>query len=205
MAHASLRTAEAVTQSLAKQNETLTAIEVCVAENDVTWHRGRSEMRRTKHWYAALWHCLCCRNGAALANVASKSQRSPPLMPPPSQPTLTPASVLVHMVKPTDTLDAATVDVGPEMDALHRAALRDSAATAGAAFNEDEDSARADAALLMRMEPMLDEVRGVVAELHERATSWNGLLASHVDRLDTLNTKVDKTCTKNTKTGLRRS
>ncbi|CBZ25329.1 hypothetical protein, unknown function [Leishmania mexicana MHOM/GT/2001/U1103] len=61
---------------------------------------------------------------------------------------------------------------------------------------------RVDVAMRDRMEPTLDEIRGIVGELHDRATMWHTMLTSDVGRMDELIKRTDKTRTKNKKVDL---
>jgi hypothetical protein len=72
-AHFALHTAHTITVALATQTERLTALEVAMGENAVEWHKGRKEMRRTRHWYIALAHWLRCGGSATFRSVASKA------------------------------------------------------------------------------------------------------------------------------------
>ncbi|GET87510.1 hypothetical protein, unknown function [Leishmania tarentolae] len=58
-------------------------------------------------------------------------------------------------------------------------------------------------AMCAQMEPTLDEIRGIVGELHDRATIWNTTLTSDLDRMDELIQRTNKICAKNGGTDVR--
>ncbi|AYU77732.1 hypothetical protein conserved [Leishmania donovani] len=72
-----------------------------------------------------------------------------------------------------------------------------------AAADKHRVSRCVDVAMCDRMEPTLDEIRGIVGELHDRATMWNAMLTSDVGRMDELIKRTDKTRAKNKKVNLR--
>ncbi|KAG5509012.1 hypothetical protein GH5_06238 [Leishmania sp. Ghana 2012 LV757] len=125
----------------------------------------------------------CC-NADALSDYSAPSDRSDAV-----QRAGVDEDMIIHLMSaPESTL------ASPRLRSRHRAA-------------EDKDRAHRCAGVAMcdRMVPMLNEIRGIVGELHHHAARWSTVLTSDVDRSDNLVKRTDKTRAKNGGIGLRAS
>ncbi|KAK7194973.1 hypothetical protein NESM_000419800 [Novymonas esmeraldas] len=207
-AHAALRTADTVTAALATQGETLSAIEECAARDRDGWRQGRRDMRRTRHWYWALAHWCGCGCSDVAAQVATVPTRRLPREAPRCTTTARVAGAADGVPVATALLLSANATAGV-------CAERVEDTESDGRVDEDRpvlcplsgiaahDTRGADALLHARIAPRLDELHGVVGELHDRAAGWNTLLASDLDRLDTLLSQTDKTTSRNRTLDLR--
>ncbi|CAG9572189.1 hypothetical protein LMJF_16_1450 [Leishmania major strain Friedlin] len=239
-ARAALRSLQTITTTLATQDETLTFLEECVAENDEEWRQGRREMRRTWHWYAAVAHWLRCGKGGSRSQVANKSPSAPPaarrLSGTAPVTDFSTCRRLKHESRTRSEASGGITATQPEAAHFFNADALDNCNTPAKKGNSVQRTAVAedistdvmkspesitpsvhlgsrhrtaaekhrvnrcvDVAMCDRMEPTLDEIRGIVGELHDRATMWNAMLTSDVGRMDELIQRTDKTRAKNKK------
>ncbi|KPI82918.1 hypothetical protein ABL78_8070 [Leptomonas seymouri] len=225
-AQRALQTAHSITAALATQGEKIVAVEDAMRENDQDWRRGRKEMRRTRHWYAALAHWLRCGGSATVSKNEGRAEGTltmgSHLMQPAAQRSEKCSdSTGVYMAASGELLQGEGALIGAPHSSAREAGADEATevlsypSTARATHARTllfkcngaplpKEQQRADIKLRDRLEPRVIEAHQLFKELHGQALLHNEMLASHIDRLESVNTQASKVVAKNIKVAQKR-